>query len=74
MYACDRLVMRSLSQRELDEVAAGRLHLDQAARSYFHERLSYRFVVTEGGKEAHDLERTIRETGLEGTKPVFNPQ
>ena len=72
-YVCDRLVLPSLTQADLAEVAAGGLNLDQRTRSYIHKYLTYRFVVTESSKEAHDLERTIREGGLNGKKPLLNP-
>jgi len=73
VYVCDRLVLRNLTQVQLEEVSAGRLILDSMVRAYIRDRLSYRFVITETSKEAHDLERAVRAGGLAGAKPSLNP-
>jgi hypothetical protein len=74
IYVCDRLVLPTLSPDDLAEAGAGRLNLDLRTRAYIHERLTYRFVVTDSSKEAHELERMIRESGLSGENPILNPR
>ena len=73
VYVCDRLVLPPLSQDQLAEVAEGRLSLDRTVRAYVRDRLTYRFVVTDESREAHDLEAAIRVHGLDGKRPKLNP-
>jgi hypothetical protein len=73
VYVCDRLVLPTMSQDDIDRVAVGLLRLDERTRSYIRDRLTYRFVVTGTSKEAHELEGMIRTSGLSGLMPVLNP-
>jgi len=73
IYVCDRLVLPSLSQHDVAEVAAGQLSLDARTRIYIRERLTYRYVVTASGGEARELEEAVRIGDLGIPRPILNP-
>jgi hypothetical protein len=73
VYVFDRLVLPTLSQTEIMATANGQLSLDTLTRRYIHDRLSYRFVVTDDGKAALSLERQVQRGAL-GERPLLNPR
>ena len=73
VYICDRLVLPTLTQDEIQEVARGALSLDARTRIFIRDQLSYRFVVTDDKAEARELERLVRTEGLSGQAPLLNP-
>src|SRR5215467_14312866 len=52
VYVGDRLVLSSLSQAQIAEIAAGRVSLDRLIRTFIHDHLTYRFVVMDTGGQA----------------------
>ncbi|MFI6516986.1 hypothetical protein ACIBF1_15635 [Spirillospora sp. NPDC050679] len=73
VYICDRFVVPTLTPEQQADIASGVLQLDALTRNYIHERLSYRFTVTKGGKAAFDLERAIKDGALPAGRPYLNP-
>lgn len=71
VYVFDRLVLETLNSDDVASAAAGGLSLDGATRTYIREHLGYRFVVTEDGKAALRLERSLQGGAL-GQRPLFN--
>jgi len=72
VYVFDRLILRSLSRSDIENAANGTLSLDKLISRYIHDRLSYRFVVTDDGNAARALERQVR-LGAIGQPPLLNP-
>lgn len=70
----DRLVLPTLTAEEVALAAAGSLSLDAKTRSLIHEHLCYRFVVTEDGRVALALERSIQQGAIAGGRPLLNPR
>ena len=60
VYVCDRLVLPTLTRRQISEIAHGRLSLDSLVRQYIHDRLSYR--LTETYRQADRAGHTRRST------------
>ena len=56
VYVCDRLVLRTLSRGQIQQIAAGEISLDASTRVYNHEDLSYRFAATMSYTEAMNIE------------------
>jgi hypothetical protein len=53
IYVCDRLVLKTLTAQEIEEVAAGRLSLDQRTRDLIRTKLAFRFVsVPDNGRRS----------------------
>jgi hypothetical protein len=73
VYVGDRLVLSSLSQAQIVEIAAGRASLDRLIRTFIHDHLTYRFVVLATGSEARALETLIRSGALQAGPPLLNP-
>ena len=74
VYVCDRLVLSDFTQADLTDVAAGRVSLDERTKDYIRKHLSYRFVVTDSGQHARELEGSIQLGALDGRKPLLNPR
>jgi hypothetical protein len=49
VYVCDRFVVPALTPSQLQQLAAGSLSLDGLTRTFVHDRLGYRYVVTADG-------------------------
>ena len=64
VYVCDRLVIPQLSRLQLKDIGNARLSLDQMTRQYIHDKLSYRYVLTDSGLEAFELEAEIKSGAL----------
>ena len=74
IYICDRFVLRKLGADEIQEVAKGRLSLDVLTKTFIRENLSYRYLVTNNGRNAREIESEIRRNGLEAFgQPLLNP-
>lgn len=74
VYVFDRLALPTLTQDQISAAAKGELSLDLVTRNYIRNRLSYRFVVTDDGREALALERQIQSFGIGGSVPLLNPR
>jgi hypothetical protein len=72
VYVQDLLLLPKLSTDEIDKILTRELAIDRLVRDYVHEHLSYRYVVTEDGKAALELERHIIDGAL-GDHPILNP-
>jgi hypothetical protein len=72
VYVQDLLLLPKLSADEIDKIVTRELAIDRLVRDYVHEHLSYRYVVTEDGKAALELERHIINGAL-GDHPILNP-
>ncbi len=74
VYICDRFVLAEMDPSDIQEVAAGQLSLDALTKTYIRNHLSYRYLVTERGKHARDIEGEIRRGGLNDFgQPYLNP-
>ena len=74
IYVCDRFVLGTMSQEEIREVSEGSRSLDRLTREFIRSNLEYRFVTTETGGEAREMEATIRRDGLlDHGRPLLNP-
>ena len=73
VYVCDRFVVPALSPSQQQQLAAGGLSLDGLTRTFVHDRLAYRFVVTADGAEAARLEAAVRRGVLSVGRPYLNP-
>ena len=62
-----------LVPRENPGTAAGRLQLDAFVRSYIRDRLAYRSIAVEDGKQAYEIEDSIKG-GVFGERPFLNPR
>jgi hypothetical protein len=65
----DRLVLPTLSQENIADIASGRHQMDAFVRQYIHQSLSYRFVMLTDGAAAYTLEAAIKS----GECPLLNP-
>ena len=72
VYVFDRLVLPTLSQKDIADAANGRLSLDARTRAHIREHLTYRFVLTVDGRAALLLERQVQGGAL-GQPPTLNP-
>jgi hypothetical protein len=72
IYVCDRLVLPTLHNR-ISEIADGTLSLDQATRNYIRANLGFRWIATESGAEARQLERWLQQGRTECGTPLLNP-
>ena len=72
VYVQDLLLLPQLSAEDIDKIVIRELAIDRLVRDYVHENLSYRYVVTEDGKAALELERHIINGAL-GDHPILNP-
>jgi hypothetical protein len=61
VYVCDRFVVPALTQSQQQQLAAGSLSLDGLTRTFIHDRLVYRYVVTADGAEAARLRQRSDE-------------
>ncbi len=71
VYVADRLVLKSLSEEQIQMVSEGSISLDQLTREYIYENLCFRFVVTNSSEESFDLEDQVR-SGAIGQMPYLN--
>jgi len=74
IYICDRFVVPELSDDDIAALRRGERLLDRMTRSFVHDHLTYRVVVTANGAEARSLEATVRREGLRRAgRPQINP-
>jgi hypothetical protein len=73
VYVADRLVLPTLSQTDIADIASGRHSMDAFVRRYIHENLSYRFVMVRDGAAAYGLEAMIKGGEWEHGRPLLNP-
>jgi hypothetical protein len=64
VYICDRCVVPALTPSQQQQLAAGSLSLDSLTRTFIHDRLGYRYIVTTDGIEAARLEAEVRRGAL----------
>jgi hypothetical protein len=72
IYVQDLLILPRLTSTEIDQIVTRQLALDRLVKDYVQENLSYRYVITEDGKSALELERQIIDGAL-GDHPILNP-
>jgi hypothetical protein len=72
VYVQDLLLLPQLTTEHIDKIVTRKLAIDRLVRDYVHEHLSYRYVITEDGKAALELERHIINGAL-GDHPILNP-
>lgn len=73
IYVGDRLVLPTLTSKDVSEIVNGKLSFDKLIRSYIHENLSFRFVETENDTVAFQIENAIKGGILKAGKPFLNP-
>lgn len=73
VYVADRLVLPTLTSKEIEEIASGKLRFDNLIKKYIHENFVYRYVETESGKQAFQIESEIKSGVLNAGKPLLNP-
>jgi hypothetical protein len=74
VYVADRLVLPTLSQVDIADIASGRHQFDAFVRRYIHDNLSYRFVILPDGASAYALEAAIKDGRWEQGRPILNPR
>ena len=72
VYVGDWLVLPTLTSADIEAVSARALSLDHLIRDFIQSELGFRFVETESGSAALDLERLARAGSL-GQRPLLNP-
>jgi hypothetical protein len=72
VYVQDLLLLKNLSDEDIDRVVTRQLTIDRLVRDYVRTNLSYRFIVTGDGKEAIEIESMIIKGAL-GDHPILNP-
>lgn len=74
IYICDRFVVPELSVDDVTALRRGQRLLDQRTRTFIHEHLTYRVVMTSSGEDARLLEAHVRRAGLARSgRPEINP-
>jgi hypothetical protein len=73
VYVADRLVLPTLTQRDITDIASGRHQMDAFVRRYIHENLSYRFVMLADGAAAYTVEAAIKNGKWDHGRPLLNP-
>jgi hypothetical protein len=73
VYVADRLVLPTLTQQDIADIASGRHQMDAFVRRYIHENLSYRFVMLTDGAAAYAVEAAIKSGEWEHGRPLLNP-
>jgi hypothetical protein len=73
VYICDRFVIPTLTQDQQQEIASGRLLLDQMTKEFISQNLTYRYLVCRDGTEALAIERSVRAGQLPAGRPYLNP-
>jgi hypothetical protein len=73
VYVADRLVLPTLSQENIADIASGRHQLDAFVRRYIHENLCYRFVMLPDGATAYGVEAAIKSGEWGHGRPLLNP-
>jgi hypothetical protein len=73
VYVADRLVLPTLTRKQIEAIASKELNFDNLIREYIHTYLFYRFVETENDKGAFQLENAIKLGALKAGKPYLNP-
>lgn len=73
VYVADKLVLPMLTPEQIKEIASGKLRFDNLIKEYIHKYFTYRYVETEGGKQAFELESAIKSGALNAGKPFLNP-
>jgi hypothetical protein len=74
IYICDRFVIPTLTQEEMNALSGSERLLDARTREYIAEHLSYRVVITRDGPAARALEWLVRKEGLPRSgRPQINP-
>ncbi len=74
VYVADRLVLPTLSEAEITDIASGRHQMDAFIRKYIHENLKYRFITVPDGAAAYVVETMIKRGEWEQGAPLLNPQ
>ena len=73
VYICDRFIVPHLTDNERQALAGGTLSLDAMTKAFIREELTFRFVETNSGAEALQLERAVQAGSLSIGKPLLNP-
>jgi hypothetical protein len=72
IYVADFLVLPDLRSSDIEMIASRRARFDDMVKRYIWDRLSFRFVVTESGQRALELERLVKAGALD-QRPFLNP-
>ena len=72
VYVGDWLVLPTLTSSEIEAISARALSFDHLIRNFIQSKLGFRFVETESGAAALELERLGRAGAL-GQLPLLNP-
>jgi hypothetical protein len=74
VYVFDRFILGGLSAEAVAAAVAGKRRLDDDVREFIQSHLSYRWVETESGPDAFELEKSLVTAGLGGSLPYLNPR
>ena len=74
IYVADRLVLPSLTAEQIADIGYGRLQLDALVRGYIRDRLAYRFISAEDGKQAYEVENAIKRGRLANVRYSIRPK
>jgi hypothetical protein len=73
VYVANRLVLPQLDPATLPKFGTGELRLDDLAREYIHQHLTYQYVLVDSSSEARAVENSARAGEIFGVKPMLNP-
>jgi hypothetical protein len=71
VYVCDRFVVPELSADEVALLAEGRLNLDERTKAHTRRHFEYRYLVTDTGAEAADIESQVKRGVLGAGRPCL---
>ncbi len=73
VYVANRLVIPSLSMKDLPKFKTGECRLDELTKAFIHDNLDYQYVLVGSSAEAYSVEDRARRGEIFGQKPLLNP-
>lgn len=71
IYIGDLYVLHHLTRDEILQISSGKTSFDSFIKSYIHENLSYRYLITQNTL-VRSLESYIQSFGINGDLPIIN--
>ena len=71
VYVSDRLVLKTLSEGQIQEITDGKISMDQLTKDFIHTNCNFRFIATQSAQESFSVEDEIKQGSL-GQTPLLN--